>query len=293
MVWNSPFGTPTADGILDFNSRDWIFQAAHKLRLPMGVNIGLEANNPCLANRYPNDMTPNAEQYVGGWYGAINFGCGTTVAWSSDAVQDVALGQLQPLVRQLNGEDTVVNWLEPHEEMCHGVCDVLDDHGPNARLNFYRFLKTRYKTPEARGRSLATAGGLQDMGGRSFSRIRHLPGLERHGDRSDGHLENQLRRALRRPLRQDRSGRLGVGRRPRAGPCHRACPAAQAGRLPPARQDRSGLAGGASAGLALSAGSERHPWRDAGRASSACSSTARRFPKIRPSAPNRTGPCWR
>ena len=33
--------------------------------------------------------------------------------------------------------------------MCHGVCDVLDDHGPNARLNFYRFLKARYKTPEA------------------------------------------------------------------------------------------------------------------------------------------------
>ena len=86
-------------------------------------------------------MMPNAEQYLGGWYGAINFGIGSTVAWSSDAAQDVAAGQLQPLVRQLNGEDTVVNWLEPQEEMCHGVCDVLDDHGPNARLNFYRFLR--------------------------------------------------------------------------------------------------------------------------------------------------------
>ena len=199
MIWNSPFGTPTADGILDFNSRDWVFRAAHKLRLPMGVNIGLEANNPCLVNRYPNDMTPNAPQYVGGWYGAINFGCGTTVAWSSDAVQDVALGQIQPLVRQLNGEDTVVNWLEPHEEMCHGVCDVLDDHGPNARLNFYRFLKTRYKTPEAVADPLATAGGVQNVGGRALSRIRHVPGLERHGHRSDGRLENQLRCALRCP----------------------------------------------------------------------------------------------
>jgi hypothetical protein len=149
VVWNSPFGVPTADGILDFNSRDWVFKAARRLKLPMGVNIGLEANNPCLANRYPDDMVPNAEQYLGGWYGAINFGIGGTVAWSSDAVQDVALGQLQPLVRRLNGEDTVVNWLEPHEEMCHGVCDVLDDHGPNARRNFHRFLQTRYQTPEA------------------------------------------------------------------------------------------------------------------------------------------------
>ena len=90
VVWNSPFGAPTADGILDFNSRDWIFCAARKFHLPMGVNLGIEANNPGLVNRYPDDMTPNAPQYIGGWYGAINFGCGTTVAWSSDAVQDLA-----------------------------------------------------------------------------------------------------------------------------------------------------------------------------------------------------------
>jgi hypothetical protein len=149
VVWNAPFAAPTADGILDFNSRAWVFQAAQRLTLPVGVNLGLEANNPSLANRDPGDMVPNAPQYVGGWYGAINFGCGSTVAWSADAVQDVALGQLQPLVRRLGGEDTVVNWLEPHEEMCHGVCDVLDDHGPNARLSFQRFLATRYRTPEA------------------------------------------------------------------------------------------------------------------------------------------------
>lgn len=148
VVWTPPYGGPSADGIIGFNSRDWVFKAARQLRLPMGVNLGLEDKNVSLANRYPNDMTPNADSYVGGWYGALNFG-GTTVAWSSDAVQDVALAQLQPLVRQLNREDTVVNWLEPHEEMGHGVCDVLDDHGPNARLNFHRFLKTKYKTPEA------------------------------------------------------------------------------------------------------------------------------------------------
>jgi hypothetical protein len=161
VVWNTPYGAPSADGILDFNSRDWVFKAARQLKLPMGVNIGLEANNVSLANRYPNDMTPNAEQYLGGWYGAINFGIGSTVAWSSDAVQDVALAQIQPLVRELNREDTVVNWLEPHEEMCHGVCDVLDDHGPNTRLNFYRFLKTRYPTPQAAAMRYEQPGAFQ------------------------------------------------------------------------------------------------------------------------------------
>ncbi|MBE3068900.1 MAG: hypothetical protein IMZ66_01550, partial [Planctomycetes bacterium] len=148
VVWCPPYGGPTADGILGFGSKDWVFRAARQLGLPMGVNLGLEDANVSLANRYPDDMTPNADQYLGGWYGALNFG-GRTVAWSSDAVQEVALGQIQPLVRLLNREDTVVNWLEPHEEMCHGVCDLLDDHGPSARLNFHRFLRTRYKTPEA------------------------------------------------------------------------------------------------------------------------------------------------
>jgi hypothetical protein len=149
VVWNSTSGQPSADGILNFNSCDWVFKAGKELKLPMGVNLGIGDGIPTLANRYPEDMTSFSPEYMGGWYGAINFGIGSTVAWSSDAVQDVALGQLQPLVRQLNSEDTIVNWLEPHEEMCHGVTDVLDDHGPNARLNFIRFLQEKYQTPEA------------------------------------------------------------------------------------------------------------------------------------------------
>lgn len=161
VVWNSPFGMPTADGILNFNSRKWVLDAARQFRLPVGVNLGLEDDNPCLANRYPNDMVPNAPQYLGGWYGAINFGIGKTVAWSSDDVQDAALAQLQPLVRRLRDEDTVVNWLEPHEEMCHGVCDALDDHGPNARLNFHRFLKARYGTPQAVAERWRQPGGFK------------------------------------------------------------------------------------------------------------------------------------
>ena len=149
VVWNQTYGQPSADGILSFNSCAWVFKAGQELKLPMGVNLGIGDGIPNLANKYPEDMTSFSPEYMGGWYGAINFGIGSTVAWSSDAVQDVALGQLQPLVRKLYPENTVVNWLEPHEEMCHGVTDVLDDHGPNARMNFHRFLESKYKTPEA------------------------------------------------------------------------------------------------------------------------------------------------
>ena len=34
VVWNSPFGVPMADGILDFNSRDWVFKAAPNSNCP-------------------------------------------------------------------------------------------------------------------------------------------------------------------------------------------------------------------------------------------------------------------
>ena len=80
-----------------------------------------------------------------------------------------------------------------------------------ARENFYRFLKTKYKTPDAVAHPLATAGGFQDLGRRSFSRSRHLSGLERNGDRSDRPLEDQLRRPLQRPVRPARSGRFRLG----------------------------------------------------------------------------------
>ena len=263
VVWNSPFGAPTADGILDFNSREWVFKAARQLNLPMGVNIGLEANNPSLANRYPNDMTPNARAVPGRLVRGDQFrhrrhrglefrrragrGPGATPAAGPPAQRRRYGGQLAGTARR-NVPRRLRRARRPWAQRAAEFLSLPQDQVQDARSG---------------GRPLATAGGLQDMGGRSLSRIRHVSGLERDGDRSDGPLEDQLRRALRRPVGQDRSGRLGLGERPGAGPCHRAGPAAQAGRLPPAHQDRSGLAGGASAGLALSAGSERHPRRDA------------------------------
>jgi hypothetical protein len=149
VLWNSPYGEPLADGILDFNARDWVYKVGRELKLPMGVNIGFGDTLGFLRTSHPQDLVPNGSPYFGGWYGAINFGIGPTVAWSADSTQDIILGQLKPLVQLLKPEDTVVNWLEPHEEMCHGVTDVLDDHGPSARENFHHFLEEKYKTPEA------------------------------------------------------------------------------------------------------------------------------------------------
>lgn len=149
VVWNSPDGTETADGIMNLASRDWVYRAALERKLPLGINIGLEDGNRPLINRYPADMTPYGPPYLGGWYGALNFG-GQTTAWSSAQVQDIALGQLAPLVHDLSHRyDNIVNWLEPHEEMGHGNADWLDDHGPPAAQSFQHFLQLQYKTPDA------------------------------------------------------------------------------------------------------------------------------------------------
>ena len=146
VIWNSPTGIP---GIMDLNSRQWVFDAARKLDLPLGINLGITDGDVSLIDRYPEGLAPCADGYLGGWYGAMNWG-GATPAWSSDRMQDIALGQLQPLVRDLASRyDNIVNWLEPHEEMCHGVCDLVDDHGPDSKADFHEFLQSKYGTPEA------------------------------------------------------------------------------------------------------------------------------------------------
>jgi hypothetical protein len=150
VLWNSPSGYPLADGILDYNSREWVYKVGREMKLPMGVNTGFGDDLGFLKMRFPQDLTPNGEDgYFGGWYGAINFGIGPTVAWSADAAQDAVLGEFKPLVSLMNQEDTVTSYMEPHEEMSHGVTDVLDDHGPTAVESFHRFLETKYHTPEA------------------------------------------------------------------------------------------------------------------------------------------------
>ena len=149
VVWNTPARSPRSEGVMDINSRQWVFDAAKKLDLPLGINIGIEAHNLPLINRYPDDMVPNADGYLGGWYGAMNWG-GETTAWSSERAQEIALGEIQSLVRTLSPKyDNIVNWLEPNEEMVHGVCDLVDDHGPSAKANFHRYLQAKYGTLRA------------------------------------------------------------------------------------------------------------------------------------------------
>jgi len=150
VLWQSPYRMPLADGVLDYNSSEWVYKVGRELKLPMGVNTGFGDTLGFMATRFPQDLTPNSNYgYFGCWYGAINFGIGPTVAFSADSTQDAMLGQFKPLVQLMSAEDTVTSYMEPHEEMSHGVTDVLDDHGPSAKVSFHHFLELKYKTPDA------------------------------------------------------------------------------------------------------------------------------------------------
>ncbi len=148
ICWYSPDTDLTAEGITDIHRWEWVLKQAQLLKLPFGINDGLGDRNPSLANRYPEQMAPIGNEYLGGWYGVLNFG-GVTPAWSAAEVQDVALSQMQPSIRDLSHYDNIVNWLEPHEEMGHGNADLLDDSGPTARTSFQGFLQSKYGTIDA------------------------------------------------------------------------------------------------------------------------------------------------
>lgn len=144
VVWNSPFNAPSADGIFDLTSREWVHNAAQARQLPLGINIGITDGNIVLANRYPDGVAPLAEGYLGGWYYESPSGI-PTLSWASSEAQEAALSQLKNLVSDLNAKHgNIVNWLEPHEEMGHGIADFLDDHGAEARKSFYSFLDQKY-----------------------------------------------------------------------------------------------------------------------------------------------------
>lgn len=149
ILWNGPFHAPTAEDIMNTPRVDWVYRGALKLQLPLGINIGITDDNLALINRYAGQTAPDSECYLGGWYYESPVGT-RTISWASQEATDAALGQLKPLVVDFSRKyPNIVNWLEPHEEMSHGVADMLDDHGPVATQAFRDWMKSRFGTPDA------------------------------------------------------------------------------------------------------------------------------------------------
>jgi hypothetical protein len=149
VVWHAPHPAETAEGIMNTVWWDWVLNACRKYGLPAGINCGLEDKNYWVLNRFPEQAIRYQPQFLGSFYGSMNFGIGEILSWNSVEGKELALAQIQKSLRQLVGCDNIVNWLEPHEEMGHGAADVLVEYGPVADQGYRRFLQSKYGTVQA------------------------------------------------------------------------------------------------------------------------------------------------
>jgi hypothetical protein len=125
---------------------NWTVGMAKQKGLPFGVNLGIDGAAYWYFNRNPDSMMQFAPDFLGTYYGSMNFGIPEYVSWSSPTGQDMMLAQLQQTVRNLASTDNITSWLEPHEELGGGEADLLVDYGPQADNTFRQYLKEKYKT---------------------------------------------------------------------------------------------------------------------------------------------------
>jgi hypothetical protein len=142
QFWHTPLSVDNAEGITNMPWTLWAVKAANKYGLPVGINDGLE-HVTWAYNRWPEQIVGYQPGFLGGWYGSMNFSEEIS-SWNGLEAKDHEMGELQASLRQLSAYKNITSWLEPHEEMSHGVADLLLEYGPVADVGYRAFLKEKY-----------------------------------------------------------------------------------------------------------------------------------------------------
>jgi hypothetical protein len=142
---------------------NWVVGEAKQKGLPFGVNLGIDGAAYWYFNRNPDALMQFVPDFLGTYYGSMNYGIPEYVSWSSQIGQDTMLAQLQQTVRNLDTTDNITSWLEPHEELGGGEADLLVDYGPQADNTFRQYLKEKYTTLGAVSKRYATSFGSWDQ----------------------------------------------------------------------------------------------------------------------------------
>ncbi|MGA2499439.1 MAG: hypothetical protein ABSH20_16990 [Tepidisphaeraceae bacterium] len=142
VFWQTPHALDTAEGIMNTSFWDWGLRRCREFKLPVGINTD-QGKPSSLFNRYREQTIQRMPQYIGGFYGLMNYDEGIP-SWSSTELVEASLAQIQTTVRLLGKFENVVNWLEPRGEMYHGPCDTLIDYGPLADIGYREFLRSKY-----------------------------------------------------------------------------------------------------------------------------------------------------
>jgi hypothetical protein len=156
VLWLGPNPTSTAEGITNMVGTDWVLRAAQKAGLPVGAN-GVVAETYWLFNHSPEQMLQYQPQFLGDYYGSMNFGGAELAGWNSPEAQDLELAQWQHGIEYLKTYPNITSWLEPHGEMGHGVADLLVEYGPVADRGYQQYLTLKYKTVQGLNTAWGTA----------------------------------------------------------------------------------------------------------------------------------------
>jgi hypothetical protein len=125
---------------------EWALGEAKEKGLAFGVNLGLDGAAYWYFNRNPDAMMPFVPDFLGTYYGSMNFGIPSFVSWCSPIGQDTLLAQLQRQVKNNAPVENITSWLEPHEELGGGIADMLDEYGPSADASFREYLQGHYQS---------------------------------------------------------------------------------------------------------------------------------------------------
>jgi hypothetical protein len=146
QVWQRAEPGETTQGLTEMPTWKWALDEAKQTGRPFGINLGIESSATWYYNRNPAAEQQFVPDFLGTYYGSMNFGIGPYVSWSSPLGQDIMMGCLQDTVRKLNNVDNITSWLEPHEELGGGAADLFVDYGPQADVNFRHYLRGLYHT---------------------------------------------------------------------------------------------------------------------------------------------------
>ncbi|MDR1145093.1 MAG: hypothetical protein LBK71_03040 [Verrucomicrobiales bacterium] len=159
-IWTGAQYGETAEWLNNDLRWDWALREARKNGIPVGLNLELNSKiHYWIYNRDPLTLMQFAPDFLGTYYGSMNFGIGALVSWCSESGQDTLLAQVQQLVKKYRAEENISAWLEPHEEMGHGPADMLVEYGPLADANYRAYLREKYGSPSA----LAQRWGRDDL----------------------------------------------------------------------------------------------------------------------------------
>jgi hypothetical protein len=142
VLAQGPTPQETADNISTRNELDWVQREAEKTQLPLGINLDVYRVF-ALMNRYPEQEIQYQPQFMGGWYGSLNFS-EEIPSWNGFDLKDHALGEVQDSIRDMAKGPDITDWLEPHSEMGHGVADYLLEYGPVADQGYRTYLQSHY-----------------------------------------------------------------------------------------------------------------------------------------------------